>query len=75
MMPFFAHMGLIYVPLGGKFKNLEEFSAHGGSPWGAGTLSGYDGKRQPSELELEAAFYQGNDFGTLVTRLSSSIDI
>ena len=74
-MPFFAHMGLIYVPLGGKFKNLGELSAHGGSAWGAGTLSGSDGRRQPSDLELEAAFFQGNDFGNLVNKLSSTIDI
>ena len=31
-MPFFAHMGLIYVPLGNKAK-YEGAAAHGGSAW------------------------------------------
>lgn len=30
----------------------------GGSPWGAGTLAGPDGSRQPSAVELEQAVYQ-----------------
>jgi hypothetical protein len=30
----------------------------GGSPWGAGTLAGPDGSRQPSEAELEQAVFQ-----------------
>ena len=30
----------------------------GGSPWGAGTLAGPDGSRQPSAYELEQAEYQ-----------------
>jgi hypothetical protein len=30
----------------------------GGSPWGAGTLAGPDGSRQPSEVELEQAVFQ-----------------
>ncbi len=41
-MSTLAHHGMIYVPLGyktvfGHLANLEE--VHGGSPWGAGTLS------------------------------------
>ena len=31
----------------------------GGSPYGAGTLAGGDGSRQPSENELEIARFQG----------------
>jgi len=33
-------------------------AAKGGSPWGAGTLAGPDGSRNPSEVELEQAEYQ-----------------
>ena len=42
-MPFFAHMGMIYVPLGYKLKNKDGKSVQGGSPWGAGTIAGPDG--------------------------------
>ena len=35
---------------------------HGGSAWGAGTITGSDGSRQPSELELEIAQFQGYVF-------------
>ncbi|KAI9444543.1 flavoprotein-like protein [Lactarius indigo] len=61
----FTHHGISFVPLGyapafGQLSNLSE--AHGGSPWGAGTLAGSDGSRQPSALELEIAEIQGKAF-------------
>lgn len=40
---------------GGGMFGLDQ--AKGGSPWGAGTLAGPDGSRQPSEVELEQAVY------------------
>ncbi|CAR22115.1 KLTH0C07590p [Lachancea thermotolerans CBS 6340] len=60
-----AHHGIIYVPLGYKFagaalSNLTEI--HGGSPWGAGSIAGADGSRQPSALELEVNEFQGKTF-------------
>lgn len=60
-----AHHGIIYVPLGyknvvGPLGNLEE--VHGGSAWGAGTISGADGSRLPSQLELGVAETQGKTF-------------
>lgn len=60
-----AHHGIIFVPLGYKnafaeLSNVEE--VHGGSPWGAGTISGSDGSRQPSELELKVQEVQGKTF-------------
>ena len=39
---------------------------HGGGPWGAGTIAGSDGSRQPSQLELEVAETQGQEFGQLM---------
>ncbi|KAJ8483035.1 hypothetical protein ONZ45_g9750 [Pleurotus djamor] len=64
-MSTLAHHGIIYVPLGyahhfADATNLSE--VHGGSPWGAGTLAGADGSRQPSELELRVAGIQGKMF-------------
>ncbi|TFY83245.1 hypothetical protein EWM64_g766 [Hericium alpestre] len=60
-----AHHGITYVPLGyartfAQLSSLDE--VHGGSPWGAGTLSAGDGSRQPSALELEIATIQGKTF-------------
>lgn len=51
---------MTYVTIGGKHKGLGNVSeVHGGSAWGAGTVTGADGSRQPSELELEVAEFQG----------------
>lgn len=66
-----VHHGMIYVPLGYKpafaeLTSLEE--VHGGSPWGAGTFAGGDGRRNPSHLELEIARIQGRAFYEIVTR-------
>ena len=38
--------------------NMSEIT--GGSPYGAGTLTGGDGSRQPSENELTIARFQGS---------------
>ncbi|KAH8732846.1 flavoprotein-like protein [Phaeosphaeriaceae sp. PMI808] len=70
-MSTLVHHGFIYVPLGykttfGLLSNLDE--AHGGSPWGAGTLSAPDGSRQPSALELEVAVAQGKAFYEAVSK-------
>jgi NAD(P)H dehydrogenase (quinone) len=40
-----------------ELMNMGEIS--GGSPYGAGTLAGGDGRRQPSENELKIARFQG----------------
>lgn len=60
-----THHGIIFVPLGyantfADSSNLTE--VHGGSAWGAGTVTGGDGSRQPSELELRVAETQGRVF-------------
>ncbi|TFY74630.1 hypothetical protein EWM64_g9382 [Hericium alpestre] len=64
-MSTLTHHGISYVPLGykpafGQLSSLDE--AHGGSPWGAGTLTKADGSRFPSPLELEIATIQGKTF-------------
>ncbi|KAG9074357.1 flavodoxin-like fold protein [Ceratobasidium sp. 370] len=71
LLSTFAHHGILFVPLGykpapGQLANVEE--AHGGSPWGAGTITGLDGKREPSQLELDMAFAQGKDFYETVSK-------
>ena len=43
---------------------------HGGSPYGASTISGGDGTRLPSENELAAARYQGKHVAEIAVKLS-----
>jgi NAD(P)H dehydrogenase (quinone) len=42
----------------------------GGTPYGATTLAGADGKRQPSENELKIARFQGKHVAEIATKLS-----
>ena len=53
------HLGMIIVGVPYAEKRLQTMDEiTGGSPYGASTLAG-DGKRMPSENELEIARYQG----------------
>ena len=64
------HLGLIVVGLDYGFKGhmtLEEVS--GGSPYGATTIAGGDGSRQPSENELDGARYQGRKIAEVAAKL------
>lgn len=70
-LTFFAHHGIIFVPLGyakafGELCTMTEVI--GATPYGAGTLAGGDGSRQPSELELKVAGIQGENFALTVAR-------
>eukprot|EP01097_Dermamoeba_algensis_P006492 TRINITY_DN4066_c0_g3_i2.p1 TRINITY_DN4066_c0_g3~~TRINITY_DN4066_c0_g3_i2.p1 ORF type:complete len:159 (+),score=48.84 TRINITY_DN4066_c0_g3_i2:254-730(+) len=66
-----VHHGMVYVPIGYSSSLLFENSeVHGGSPYGASTLAGGDGSRQPSERELAVAKHQGEYFAKFVTSLS-----
>lgn len=58
-----VHHGMVYVPLGYSHPGMADNSqVHGGSPWGAGTFAGGDGKREVTELELDIAKTQGKSF-------------
>jgi len=68
----FVHQGMVYVPLGYQAGDIGQFDMseiHGGSPWGASTLAGGDGSRQPSKMELGFAKRQGEVFGGTVKKL------
>lgn len=59
-LPTLIHLGMIVVPVPYSSKELMEMKEiSGGSPYGAGTMSGLDGSRQPSENELAIARAQG----------------
>ncbi|HBB78591.1 MAG TPA: NAD(P)H:quinone oxidoreductase, partial [Pseudomonas sp.] len=55
-----AHHGMIIVPTGYGIGELFDISeTNGGTPYGASTIAGGDGSRQPSTKELNIARYQG----------------
>ncbi|KAI7903999.1 NAD(P)H:quinone oxidoreductase, type IV [Cokeromyces recurvatus] len=65
---YFAHHGMIYVPLGFSSPHLFDNSeVVGGSAWGAGTVANGDGSRQVTQKELEIAHTQGENFGKIVS--------
>jgi NAD(P)H dehydrogenase (quinone) len=54
------HFGMVVVGLPYSFQGqmtLDEIT--GGSPYGASTIAGGQGQRQPSQLELDGARFQG----------------
>ncbi|KAJ1954160.1 hypothetical protein GGI12_005856 [Dipsacomyces acuminosporus] len=74
LMPNLAHHGIIYVPFGFGHNNLFDNSeVVGGSAWGAGTVAGGDGSRQPSQKELEIAEAQGEDFARAAVKLAAPL--
>ncbi|KAK4684878.1 NAD(P)H dehydrogenase (quinone), partial [Tremellales sp. Uapishka_1] len=65
--PYFAHQGLIYVPIGygcPALNNLEV--VQGGTPYGASTIAAGDGSKQPTTDDLTVAEYQGKYFSDIV---------
>jgi NAD(P)H dehydrogenase (quinone) len=65
------HLGMVVVGLPYSFQGqttLSEIS--GGSPYGATTIAGGDGSRQPSENELAGARFQGRHVAEIAARLA-----
>ena len=52
-----------------RLMNMEEIT--GGTPYGASTLAGADGSRQPSENELEIAKFQGRHVAEIAQKLKN----
>jgi NAD(P)H dehydrogenase (quinone) len=66
-MPFFAHHGINYVPIGYKSPLLGDMSSvQAGGPFGSATMAGSDGSRQATSNELAVAEYQGKHFAEVV---------
>lgn len=65
------HFGMVIVGLDYGHEGqmtLDEIT--GGSPYGATTIAGGDGSRQPSENELEGARYQGRKIAETAKKLA-----
>ncbi|KAL7415688.1 flavoprotein-like protein [Mrakia frigida] len=66
-LPFFAHHGVIFVPIGyAKSEISNEESIVGGSPWGASVVAGGKGTLPVLDSDKVVAEYQGENFGTIV---------
>lgn len=66
------HHGMIIVGVPyscQEIMNMSEIT--GGSPYGASTLAGGDGKRQPSGNEIKVAHFQGVHVAQVAKKLSS----
>jgi NAD(P)H dehydrogenase (quinone) len=65
-----AHHGMILVPIGyAAPETLHMDEAQGGGPYGATTLAGTDGSRQPTENELNIARFQGRHVAEITRAL------
>jgi len=72
MQTFLFHQGLVVVGVPyacQELLNMNEIT--GGSPYGASTIAGSQGQRQPSANELTIARYQGKHATEIATRLAA----
>lgn len=64
------HFGMVVVGLPYSFAGLTELGeVTGGTPYGATTIAGPDGSRQPSKNELEGARYQGRHVAEIANKI------
>ena len=65
------HHGMVIVGVPYSEKGLTNMDAiHGGTPYGATTIAGGDGSRQPSEIELATARHQGKHVAEIAAKLA-----
>jgi len=66
------HQGMIVVGVPYSEKGLTNMNEiTGGSPYGASTLAGTDGSRQPSQNELAIARFQGKHVAGIARKLAA----
>ncbi|MHB2169283.1 NAD(P)H:quinone oxidoreductase [Alsobacter sp. R-9] len=69
-IPTLMHHGMVVVGLPYAFAGqtgVDEIK--GGSPYGASTITGGDGSRMPSKVELDGARYQGRHVAAIAAKL------
>lgn len=67
-----AHHGMVIVPIGYTSPALFDISkVSGGTPYGAATIAGGDGSRQPDERELSIARHQGEHVAQIAAKLKA----
>ena len=69
--PVLLHLGFVIVGLPYAFQAQMGLSeVMGNSPYGASTIAGGDGSRQPSKVELDGARYQGRHVAQIAAKLA-----
>jgi NAD(P)H dehydrogenase (quinone) len=72
MHTFLLHHGMVVVGVPYAAQELTKMDdVTGGSPYGAGTLAGADGSRQPSANELAIARFQGKHLAQIAAKLAA----
>jgi NAD(P)H dehydrogenase (quinone) len=70
-LPVLMHLGFVIVGLPYAFQGqMGVDEVMGNSPYGASTIAGGDGSRQPSQIELDGARYQGKHIAQIAAKLS-----
>lgn len=68
--PVLLHLGMVITGLPYSFQGqMGEKEVMGNSPYGASTIAGNDGSRQPSSIELEGARFQGKHVASIASKL------
>jgi NAD(P)H dehydrogenase (quinone) len=71
-IPTLLHHGMVYVGLPYSCPELTDISElKGGSPYGAATIAGPDGSRQPSAKELSMARFQGKHVAAIAKKVAA----
>ena len=66
------HFGLTIVGLDYGFAGqMGVKEVHGNSPYGASTIADGDGSRQPSQVDLDGALYQGRRVAEVAAKLAA----
>ncbi len=71
-LPVLLHHGMVVVGLPYSFQGqMGVDQIRGGSPYGASTTAGGDGSRQPSEIDLDGARFQGKHVAQIAAKLAA----
>ena len=72
-MPVLLHFGMVVVGLPYAFEGQSGVAeVMGNSPYGASTIAGPDGSRQPSAVELAGARWQGRHVAQIAAKLAAA---
>ncbi|KFG69786.1 NAD(P)H:quinone oxidoreductase [Microvirga sp. BSC39] len=70
-LPVLLHHGMVVVGLPYSFQGqMGVDQIRGGSPYGASTTAGGDGSRQPTEIDLDGARFQGRHVAQIAAKLA-----
>ncbi|MGO4387188.1 NAD(P)H:quinone oxidoreductase [Microvirga sp. 2YAF29] len=71
-IPVLLHHGMVVVGLPYSFQGqMGVDQIRGGSPYGASTVAAGDGSRQPSEIDLDGARFQGKHVAQIAAKLAA----